>query len=92
MHPNLPHEESDSFPGELLQTITLAALETHYRGQLGDAYLGFPSLLCDLERLALMMPVTDLISVIAPEVYAMIWLMRVDECGRRRENRIDWPV
>jgi len=74
-----PNEPAEDFAGHLLSTVTVAAVEAHYSERLGKYYTAFPAISCDLEELTNLMPCIELLGVFAPEAYAMIWLMRIDE-------------
>jgi hypothetical protein len=79
MTTNPTNEPAEDIPGLVLATAILAAVEAHYRGLLGEAYGAFPTISCDLNRLAELMPCVEMLSLFRPDAHAMIWLMRIDE-------------
>jgi hypothetical protein len=79
MNTKPPNDPAEDFPGILLATVTLEAVEDHYRELLGGAYVAFPAISCDLDRLAELTPCFDLLSLFRPDAHAMIWLMQIDE-------------
>ena len=79
MNTNLPIVAEETSAGLLIQTATIEQASAYYAIGAQIDFQAIPAIKCDLQRLADLMPSLDLLGVVAPEAFSMLWLVRVAE-------------